>query len=345
MQEIKTDNSVPKATVIHPSNMSASAVKLARLIAQRKGMGDLGRQDLPTSLTLFSATVTRRTSTSTSPVPSADCSPTLRATPRERSTMIPRRTLLSAAALALPLAATTTAHAANPAFRVLVFSKTTGYRHASIPDGIAAIEKLGQDNGFAVDATEDATQFNDANLTRYQTVVFLSTTGDPLDQQAEKDAFQRYIQHGGGYVGIHAAADSGYNWAWYGGLVGAYFRDHPAIQQATVDVAGQGTAATRGLPNRWTRTDEWYNYSTNPRPQVRVLATLDERTYNPVGYTGGSMGSDHPISWCHPYDGGRAFYTGMGHTSESYTEPLFLSHILGGIKMTAGGAKFPEDTD
>lgn len=259
--------------------------------------------------------------------------------------MIPRRTLLSAAALALPLAATTTAHAANPAFRVLVFSKTTGYRHASIPDGIAAIEKLGQDNGFAVDATEDATQFNDANLTRYQTVVFLSTTGDPLDQQAEKDAFQRYIQHGGGYVGIHAAADSGYNWAWYGGLVGAYFRDHPAIQQATVDVAGQGTAATRGLPNRWTRTDEWYNYSTNPRPQVRVLATLDERTYNPVGYTGGSMGSDHPISWCHPYDGGRAFYTGMGHTSESYTEPLFLSHILGGIKMTAGGAKFPEDTD
>ncbi|WP_228396213.1 ThuA domain-containing protein [Streptomyces sp. RB17] len=255
--------------------------------------------------------------------------------------------LFSAAALALPLAAmsATTAHAATPAFKVLVFSKTTGYRHASIPDGIAAIEKLGQDNGFAVDATEDATRFNDADLAKYQTVVFLSTTGDPLDQQSEKDAFQRYIEHGGGYVGIHAAADSGYTWAWYGGLVGAYFRDHPAIQQATVNVAGQGTAATRDLPNRWTRTDEWYNYRSNPRPDVRVLATLDERTYDPVGYSGGSMGADHPISWCHPYDGGRSFYTGMGHTSESYTEPQFLSHILGGIEMTAGAAKFNCDPD
>ncbi|MFJ3336907.1 ThuA domain-containing protein [Streptomyces sp. NPDC086766] len=257
--------------------------------------------------------------------------------------------LLSAAALALPLAATstTTAHAAAPAFRVLVFSKTTGYRHASIPDGIAAIEKLGQEHGFAVDTTEDATRFNDAELAQYQSVVFLSTTGDPLDQQSEKDAFQRYIEHGGGFVGIHAAADSGYTWAWYGGLVGAYFRDHPAIQQATVNVVGQGTAATKDLPNRWTRTDEWYNYRSNPRPDVRVLATLDERTYNPIGYTGGSMGADHPISWCHPYDGGRSFYTGMGHTSESYTDPLFLSHLLGGIEMAAGTARFncdPEST-
>ncbi|MGQ5634010.1 MULTISPECIES: ThuA domain-containing protein [unclassified Streptomyces] len=257
--------------------------------------------------------------------------------------------LLSAAALALPLAATSaTAHAAAPAFRVLVFSKTTGYRHASIPDGVAAIEKLGQEHGFAVDATEDATRFNDTELAKYQTVVFVSTTGDPLDQQSEKDAFQRYIEHGGGYVGIHAAADSGYTWAWYGGLVGAYFKDHPAIQHATVNVAGQGTAATRDLPNRWTRTDEWYNYQSNPRAGVRVLATLDERTYDPVGYNGGSMGADHPISWCHPYDGGRSFYTGLGHTSESYTEPRFLSHILGGIEMTAGAAKFncdPDDTD
>jgi type 1 glutamine amidotransferase len=255
--------------------------------------------------------------------------------------------LLSAAAVALPLAAagSTTAHAAEPAFRVLVFSKTTGFRHDSIPDGVAAIQKLGQEHGFAVDATEDATRFNDADLAKYRTVVFVSTTGDPLDQQSEKDAFQRYIEHGGGYVGIHAAADSGYTWAWYGGLVGAYFNDHPSIQQATVNVVGQGTAATRGLPNRWIRTDEWYNYRSNPRSDVRVLATLDERTYNPVGYNGGSMGEDHPIAWCHPYDGGRSFYTGMGHTKESYSDPLFLSHILGGIRMTAGAATFNCDPD
>ena len=255
--------------------------------------------------------------------------------------------LLSAAAVALPLAAAgaTTAHAAEPAFRVLVFSKTTGFRHDSIPDGVAAIQKLGQEHGFAVDATEDATRFNDADLAKYRTVVFVSTTGDPLDQQSEKDAFQRYIERGGGYVGIHAAADSGYTWAWYGGLVGAYFNDHPSIQQATVNVVGQGTAATRGLPNRWIRTDEWYNYRSNPRSDVRVLATLDERTYNPVGYNGGSMGEDHPIAWCHPYDGGRSFYTGMGHTKESYSDPLFLSHILGGIRMTAGAATFNCDPD
>lgn len=257
--------------------------------------------------------------------------------------------LVSAAALALPLSVTTaaTAHADGPDFRVLVFSKTTGYRHGSIPDGIAAIQKLGQEHNFAVDTTEDAGAFTDENLAKYKTVVFLSTTGDPLDQQAEKDAFQRYIEGGGGFVGVHAAADSGYTWSWYGGLVGAYFRDHPSIQQATVNVAGQGTPATEGLPNRWVRTDEWYNYRSNPRQNVRVLATLDERTYNPTGYSGGSMGADHPISWCHPYDGGKSFYTGMGHTSESYTEPNFLSHLLGGIEMTADQTKFncdPEDT-
>ncbi len=257
--------------------------------------------------------------------------------------------LLSAAALALPLAATSaaTAQAGTPAYNVLVFSKTTGFRHDSIPDGVAAIQKLGREHHFNVDTTEDATVFNDTGLAKYQSVVFLSTTGDPLDQQAEKDAFQRYIEQGGGYVGIHAAADSGYTWSWYGGLVGAYFNDHPSPQPATVDVVGRGTAATRGLPNRWKRTDEWYNYRSNPRENVRVLATLDERTYDPVGYNGGSMGADHPIAWCHPYDGGRAFYTGMGHTKESYTDPLFLSHILGGIEMTAGAAKFncdPEHT-
>ncbi|WP_055585740.1 ThuA domain-containing protein [Peterkaempfera griseoplana] len=255
--------------------------------------------------------------------------------------------VLSAAALALPLAAATTAGAdtGTPSYRVLVFSKTTAFRHDSIPDGVAAVQKLGEENGFAVDATEDATVFTEAELAKYRTVVFLSTTGDPLDQQSEKDAFQSYIEHGGGFVGIHAAADSGYSWAWYGKLVGAYFNDHPAIQQTTVTVANQGTVSTRGLPRQWVRTDEWYNYRSDPRADVRVLATLDESTYNPVGYNGGSMGADHPISWCHPYDGGRSWYTGMGHTKESYTDPNFLLHILGGIRMTAGAATFNCDPD
>ncbi|SCE92801.1 ThuA domain-containing protein [Micromonospora mirobrigensis] len=225
-------------------------------------------------------------------------------------------------------------------YQVLVFSRTTGYRHASIPVGIAAIKELGAENGFGVDTTEDDTQFTDANLAKYDAVIFLSTTGDPVTRPESKAAFQRYIEAGGGYLGIHAASDSGYNWSWYGGLVGAYFRDHPAIQPALVRVVGQGTEATRGLPSKWWRTDEWYNFRTNPRGEVRVLARIDESTYNPVGYTGGSMGEDHPMAWCHNYDGGRAVYTALGHTDASYSEPFFLTHLLGSIRMAAGQAKF-----
>ncbi len=255
--------------------------------------------------------------------------------------MIRKRIAALAAGLAvlIPIVPAAQAPAAEPAFSVLVFSKTAAFRHSSIPDGIAAIEKLGAEHNFAVDATEDATVFNDANLAQYDSVIWLMTTGDVLND-AQQDAFERYIQAGGGYVGIHSASDTEYDWSWYGGLVGAYFRDHPAIQQATVNVAGQNTAATRGLPDDWVRTDEWYNFRTNPRRHVRVLATVDESTYDPVGYTGGFMGDDHPLAWCQRYDGGRAFYTGMGHTSDSYREPLFLQHILGGIEMAVGVARF-----
>jgi type 1 glutamine amidotransferase len=251
-------------------------------------------------------------------------------------------TLAALLALLIPASAGTTAHAAESSFRVLVFSKTTGFRHDSIPDGIAAIRKLGQEHGFAVDDTEDATLFTDQNLAKYRTVVFLSTTGDPLDQPAEKAAFQRYIEQGGGFAGVHAAADSAYTWPWYGGLVGAYFLSHPAQQNATVNVEGQGAPSNRGLPKRWTRFDEWYNYRSNPRAAgVRVLMTLDEHSYD----AGPDAMGDHPISWCHHYDGGRAWYTGLGHTKESYTEPLFLQHLLGGIRMSAGATRFPCDTD
>lgn len=218
---------------------------------------------------------------------------------------------------------------------VLVFSKTAGFRHASIPGGIAAIERLGEQNGFEVDATENAAEFTDENLARYEAVVWLSTTGDVLDDE-QQAAFERYIQSGGGYAGVHAASDTEYSWKWYGGLVGAYFQDHPAIQEATVEVAGKGHPSTRALPASWERTDEWYNYRSNPRGDVRVLATVDEDTYDPVGYRGASMGEDHPIAWCHGYDGGRAWYTGMGHTSESYQDPLFLEHLLGGIESAMG---------
>lgn len=213
--------------------------------------------------------------------------------------------------------------------RVLVFSRTAGFRHDSIPDGIAAVRQLGQQNGFDVDATEDATAFNDATLRQYQAVVFLSTTGNVLDgnQQA---AFERYIRNGGGFAGVHSATDTEYDWPWYGGLVGAYFQSHPDIQRATIRLEDSTHPSTVGLPAVWSRTDEWYNFRLNPRGQVKVLAKLDEATYS-----GGLMGADHPASWCQLYDSGRSWYTAGGHTKESFSEPLFRQHLLGGIQFAA----------
>ena len=222
------------------------------------------------------------------------------------------------------------AESTQPRFAVLVFSKTTGFRHDSIPHGIAAIKTLGADHGFSVDSTEDAARFTDAELARFKVVVFLSTTGDILDD-GQKAAFERYIRSGGGFAGIHSASDTEYQWAWYGRLVGAYFASHPEIQHATVRIEDLGHASTEGLPQIWERTDEWYNFRNNPRGTVHVLATLDEATYS-----GGKMGADHPIAWCQVIDGGRSWYTAMGHTKESYAEPLYRLHLLGGIESVAG---------
>ena len=224
------------------------------------------------------------------------------------------------------------AESGDPRFSVLVFSKTTGFRHDSIPQGIAALEALGAEHGFAVDRTEDAARFSDAVLARYKVVVFLNTTGNILDV-GEKAAFERYIRSGGGFVGIHSASDTEYGWPWYGRLVGTWFASHPQIQRATVHIANPDHPSMKGLPLLWERTDEWYNFRSNPRGTVQVLATLDEATYS-----GGAMGADHPIVWCQDIDGGRSWYTEMGHTKESYDEPLFRLHLLGGIESAAGMA-------
>jgi cytochrome c len=235
------------------------------------------------------------------------------------------------ALLGMSLDGSLAAESGDPRFTVLVFSKTTGFRHDSIPQGIAAIEALGAEHGFAVDGTEDAAQFSDAVLARYKVVIFLSTTGDVLDT-GEKLAFERYIRSGGGFVGIHSASDTEYGWPWYGRLVGTWFASHPPIQRATVHIANPDHPSMRGLPALWERTDEWY-FHRNPRGAVQILATLDEATYS-----GGAMGADHPISWCQTIDGGRSWYTAMGHTKESYDEPLFRLHLLGGIESAAGVA-------
>ncbi|WP_353125589.1 ThuA domain-containing protein [Parapedobacter pyrenivorans] len=215
--------------------------------------------------------------------------------------------------------------------KILVFCKTAGFHHNSIEQGIRAIQELGLANGVGVDSTVNATRFNDATLKQYDAVVFLSTTGDVLDE-AQQQAFERYIQAGGGFVGVHAATDCEYDWPWFGKLVGAYFAGHPAPQEALLDVINRDFPATKPLPSQWKRKDEWYRFRKRPEG-VEVLINLDEESYD-AGEQG--MGNPHPISWYHEYDGGRSFYTGLGHTEESFSEPLFLQHLWGGITYAMG---------
>jgi type 1 glutamine amidotransferase len=249
------------------------------------------------------------------------------------------RPVVGLAVAALVLAACRTAPSGDapsddppgqPAYDVLVFSKTTGFRHESIPDGVRAFRELGAAEGFGVSATEEAAAFTPDELRRYAAVVFLNTTGEVLDA-GQRRAFEAYIRGGGGYVGVHSAADTEYDWPFYGGLVGAYFAAHPAVQRATVRVEDRGHPATAHLGDTWRRTDEWYDYRTNPRAAVRVLLSLEESSYS-----GGRMGADHPIAWCQAYQGGRSFYTGGGHTAGSYVEPDFRAHLLGGLRYAAG---------
>lgn len=219
--------------------------------------------------------------------------------------------------------------------RVLVFSKTKGWRHSSIPFGKEAIKKLGQENNFGVDISENSDDFTDQNLKKYSAVIFNSTTGNILNNE-QQAAFERYIQAGGGFVGIHSAADTEYEWPWYGQLVGAYFESHPNnsnVRKATVLVTDKNHISTAHLPDLWERTDEWYNYKSIYRG-IKPLAYLDENTYD-----GGTNGGNHPIAWYHEFDGGRSFFTGGGHNDDSFSEPLFQKHLLGGIKYAMGDGK------
>ncbi len=220
---------------------------------------------------------------------------------------------------------------ANP--KVLVFCKTAAFKHASIKVGVVALQKLGAENKFDVDSTTDAKKFTAENLKQYKAVIFLSTTGDVLNDE-QQTQFEQYIRSGGGYVGIHAATDCEYNWQWYGNLSGAYFRNHPRQQQnADLVVNDAKNSSTKHLPVRWNRKDEWYSYKWMAT-DLHVLLSIDEKTYDPQG---SQMGEKHPLAWYHDYDGGHAFYTALGHTDESYADPLFLKHVLGGIKYAMTG--------
>lgn len=239
----------------------------------------------------------------------------------------------------------TSASATDP-IDVLVFSRTAGFRHASIEVGVQTIRALGEANGFGVSASEDPEQFTRSSLRQFDAVIFLNTTGDVLGPTQQR-ALRRYVRAGGGYVGIHSAADTEHGWPFYGRLVGTYFRSHPLQQSATFTNEARRNPATAHLSERFSVFDEFYSFQSNPRPDVRVLLAIDESTYEPDPNTtylpgatpsSGIMG-DHPMSWCHDNVGGRVFYTALGHEAYLYLLEWYRRHILGGILIATHQAK------
>ncbi|MET7285561.1 ThuA domain-containing protein [Streptomyces sp. NPDC005573] len=210
--------------------------------------------------------------------------------------------------------------------RLLVCTRTTAYRHDSIPAAVAAVRAM---RPFAVDHTEDPADL-ERPLERYAAVLFLSTSGDVLTP-AGRERLAAYVEAGGGFAGVHAAACTEYGWPYYGELLGARFDRHPALQPGRAVVEDAGHPATRPLPAVWDVTDEWYDFRPGPRGHARVLLRADETSYE-----GGGMGADHPLAWCRGQGRGRVFYTALGHAAEAYRDPTFLAHLSGGVTWAAG---------
>ncbi len=214
--------------------------------------------------------------------------------------------------------------------KILVFSKTAGFRHtSSIAAGKKYIAELGQKNMFRVDTSESANVFTPENLKQYATIVFLCTTGNVLNDEQQK-AFEQFIRNGGGYAGLHSASDTEYDWTWFGELNGAYFKSHPRPQEAVFNIVNTDHISTTHLPKVWKRFDELYNFKWIGS-DLNILITIDESTY-----TGGGNGENHPMAWYHDFDGGRGFYTALGHDNKSWEDPLYLQHVLGGIQYAMG---------
>ncbi|KAI1194532.1 carboxylesterase-like protein [Nemania serpens] len=215
-------------------------------------------------------------------------------------------------------------------FRVFVFSKTADFRHDSIPAGVKGLKQLGAStNSFTVEASEDSSLINASFLSQFKAIVFLSTSGEFLTKE-QLNGLKTYINNGGGFVGIHCALTGMRSEPWYGELMGAIFTDHPDPQNSVVRVENKDHVIVSGLPEELKWFDEWYNFSSNPRGKVTVLLSTDDSLFE-----GGTMGSDHPLAWCHEFDGGRSFYTSLGHFDEAYQDEVFMRHVLNGILWTA----------
>jgi type 1 glutamine amidotransferase len=250
------------------------------------------------------------------------------------------RALVSLAALASAALLPGLSHAAKSAPRVLIYSGSTGFRHDSIPAADEAIKGIAEKLGYGVDVSEDPAVFTRESLARYKAIVFVSTTTDPKKPESEwftgdrRDALVGFLKDGKGVVGVHAAADSHYGWGWYGEMIGGYFEHHPkGTPTATLTVADPKHPATAKLPKTITRIDEWYYYK-DFNPLVHVLITVDPKTIGPPGETDVNP---NPNTWYHAFGGGRVFYTGLGHTADSYREPYLVDLLTGAVRWAVTG--------
>ncbi|MEI9944711.1 MAG: ThuA domain-containing protein [Chitinophagaceae bacterium] len=230
---------------------------------------------------------------------------------------------------------------AQKQFKVLLVAATNGWRHESVHAGVLAIQELGVKNFFDVVYYENPKGINDKYLEQFQVVIFLCTTGDILDS-AQQKAMERFIQAGKGFVGIHSASDTEYDWPWYTKLVGRMFKIHPAVQSAKLRVIDKTFPGLEGFVDRvW--TDEWYDFQPETISGLNYVLSVDETTYNPKVQWGekksDGMGKLHPIAWYHNYDGGRSFYTALGHLPTNFSDPAFLNHLYAGILWAATGKK------
>lgn len=219
--------------------------------------------------------------------------------------------------------------------KVLVYTRNgEGYVHNNIASSVAALKKLGAEHGFMVDATDSASIFTSPALMEYDAIVFSNTNNEGFETERQKVAFQRFIRSGKGFVGIHSASGSERNWPWYWKLIGGKFLRHPPIQKFEVEVIDRSHPSTNFLPEIWMREDECYFLQQlNPSNHVLLAARLpnlvDEQK---TSYPGNTFGELMPLAWCHEFDGGRQWYTALGHSIEHYQDPEFLKHILGGIE-------------
>jgi type 1 glutamine amidotransferase len=222
---------------------------------------------------------------------------------------------------------------------ILIYTKNgEGYVHENIAASVTALEKICEEEGIRTEVSDQPAVFTRENLERFDALVFSNSNNEGFDSQAQREAFQGFIRRGGGFAASQSATATERDWPWYWALVGGKFLRHPPYQEFDVVVTDRTHESTRHLPARWSISDECY-YSYHLNPDIHILLSVDLNTIEDEEkevYPGETFGHFFPLSWCHEFEGGRQWYTALGHDSEFYQDPLFVEHLRGGLRWILG---------